>query len=65
MDSLDQGISALKGRQIELATQALNKPQGRDAFEFGRVCGINQGLGIAVETLTSIKIDTAKREALS
>lgn len=56
-------ISALKAEQAKFAHGALQTPAGRDAFEYGRVCGIHSGLQAALEVIDGIIKDTVKKES--
>jgi len=41
---IEKIIESIKRHQAEYAHAVLIAPPGRDAYEFGRVCGIYQGL---------------------
>mgnify|MGYP001564387375 CR=1 FL=1 len=62
MDALDQSFGALRGKQIELAASALQQPAGRDSFEYGRVCGLYQGLEMALNVINDILTERAARD---
>ena len=47
-------LQRLEQSQADLARDALEQPQGRDTFEYGRVVGIYAGLELA----KSVLIDT-------
>lgn len=64
MDLIDQGISVLKTKRFELVESALQSPNGRDTFEFGRVCGTYQGLKMAEDTLTDLQNAADEQENL-
>lgn len=53
--SIDQAVSAIAKDRREYADAALQQPKGRDAFEFGRVCGLNQGLLMAETKLKALR----------
>lgn len=44
-------LQRLEQSQTDLARDALQQPQGRDAFEYGRVVGIFAGLELAKTVL--------------
>lgn len=62
MSEIDLALSALKRSQAELAHSALQTPAGRDAFEYGRVCGIQHGLQLGVEVIDKILSEQSERE---
>lgn len=47
MAAIERIIAGLKGAKITAAVEGLARPQTRDAFELGRLCGIQQGLALA------------------
>jgi hypothetical protein len=47
MAAIEKIIAGIKGAKINAAVEGLARPQTRDAFELGRLCGIQQGLAIA------------------
>lgn len=47
MAAIEKVIAGIKGAKIQAAVEGLARPQTRDAFELGRLCGIQQGLAIA------------------
>ena len=63
MDELDQAISRLKAKRAALAESGLQQPQGRDAFEYGRVVGTFGGLTVAITTIEEVLDEQAKEEA--
>lgn len=44
MTFVDTLLKRLETEQGELAREALSRPQGRDDFEYGRMCGLYAGL---------------------
>lgn len=47
-------IAAVKAEQVSVAVEGLLNPNSREAaFEFGRLCGMTQGLQRALEILES------------
>lgn len=44
-------LQRLETEQASLAREALGKPAGRDAFEYGRVVGMNAGLERAKQVI--------------
>jgi tetrahydromethanopterin S-methyltransferase subunit G len=44
-------LQRLETTQAELAKEALGRPTGRDAFEYGRAVGLYAGLELAKTTL--------------
>ncbi len=49
-----QLLNALKAEQARFATEALKKPQNRDAFEYGHRVGVLDGLERAVNVLLKL-----------
>jgi hypothetical protein len=47
MAAVERIIESLKRRKVSEAMEGLIHPQTKDAFELGRLCGIQQGLAIA------------------
>jgi hypothetical protein len=47
-------LQRLETEQAQLAKEALAQPQGRDAFEYGRVVGMYAGLEQAVNVLLDL-----------
>ena len=47
MAAIEKIIAGIKGAKINAAVEGLARPQTRDAFELGRLCGIQQGLALA------------------
>ena len=44
----------LRDEQAKVATDALSSPVGRDAFAYGRACGMFSGLGQAINLFDEI-----------
>lgn len=44
-------LQRLETAQAELAKEALERPSGRDAFDYGRAVGLHAGLELAKQTL--------------
>lgn len=49
-----QLLNALRAEQARFATEALRKPQNRDAFEYGHRVGVLDGLERAVNVLLTL-----------
>ncbi len=47
MAAIEKVIAGIKGAKIQAAVEGLARPQSRDAFELGRLSGIQQGLALA------------------
>jgi hypothetical protein len=47
MAAVERIIKRVKESKVSAAVEGLARPQTRDAFELGRLCGIQQGLAIA------------------
>jgi hypothetical protein len=60
VDLLDR---RLRDEQEQHARQALERPQGRDDFEYGRVCGLYAGLVRAQQILLEIIDERNRRNA--
>lgn len=54
-------LQLLKTEQATLASEALARPSGRDAFEYGRVSGMHAGLERAQEVLLGMLSDEAEQ----
>ena len=54
-------IQRLEQKQAELAHTALATPNGRDAFEYGRMAGVYQGYGLAIDMIKNIEAETEER----
>jgi hypothetical protein len=59
---IERIISALKAEQTKVAHGALQAPAGRDAFEYGRMCGMHSGLQQALNVIDSILKDIDEKE---
>ena len=44
-------LQRLETAQAELAKEALERPSGREAFDYGRVVGLHAGLELAKQTI--------------
>jgi len=44
-------LQRLETAQAELAKEALERPSGREAFDYGRAVGLHAGLELAKQTL--------------
>ena len=62
LDLFGRYQSALQAKQVELATSALRVPSGHDLFEYGRVCGLYQGLQMALDILNEMQRDQAAKD---
>lgn len=51
MAALEKFLDRLKRRKVEEALSGLRTPVSKDAFELGRLCGIQHGLTIAEQLL--------------
>lgn len=47
MAAIERVIAGIKDAKVKAAVEGLARPQTRDAFELGRLCGIQQGLALA------------------
>lgn len=54
-------LRRLEAEQQKLASEALGRPSGRDAFEYGRVTGIYAGLEHAKQVLLDTLRDDEER----
>lgn len=54
MSLIETLMQRLEQAQAGHAHQALSQPQGRDDFEYGRMCGIYAGIGHARTILTEL-----------
>lgn len=54
MAVLEQFISRLREEKVKAAVEGLARPQQRDAFELGRLSGIQQGLTLADKILQEV-----------
>ncbi len=44
-------LQRLETAQAELAKEALERPSGREAFDYGRAVGLHAGLELAKQTI--------------
>ena len=54
MSLVDSLLKKLEQEMTDIANKALAHPQNRDAFEYGRVCGLYGGLNHAREMLIGL-----------
>jgi hypothetical protein len=54
-------LKKLEEEQVRQAHAALAQPQGRDDFEYGRMCGLYAGIGHARQVLTQLISEDADR----
>jgi hypothetical protein len=47
-------LQRLETAQAELAKEALERPSGREAFDYGRVVGLHAGLELAKQTIINM-----------
>lgn len=59
---IDRAVSAIETDRRSHADAALSNPSGRDAFEFGRVVGIHQGLQMATDRIAALRTEDEGRE---
>lgn len=52
--TLERYLGRLKELQTDYPTQAVRTPQGRDAFELGKICGVAEGLARAEQLLAEV-----------
>ena len=62
MNFIDVLLRRLGDEQAELARSALQQPQGRDAFEYGRVSGMYGGFARATEILLAMVVEKDRRD---
>ena len=55
-------LQRLEQSQTELARDALQQPQGRDLFEYGKVIGMYAGLELAKTVLISVVAVSVSRD---
>jgi hypothetical protein len=51
MAAVEKIIGALEARKIKEAVDGLSRPLSKDAYELGRLSGIQQGLAIATQII--------------
>lgn len=61
---VDQLFRKLDEEQTRLACEALSSPQSRDAFEYGRACGLFAGLAHAKDVLVELLADREEKDKL-
>ncbi len=55
-------LQRLEQSQADLARDALQQPQGRDTFEYGRVVGMYAGLELAKTVLIDMVAEKERRD---
>ena len=60
IDSRD--ISRLKAAQAAFVSEALNRPQEKNAFEYGFRCGVNEGYNLALKELLKLNEEEMKSD---
>ena len=55
-------LRRLEEEQTQFAKEALQQPQGRDAFDYGRSVGLYAGLERAKDILVGILADQDRRD---
>ncbi len=55
-------LQRLEQSQTDLARDALQQPQSRDLFEYGRVVGMYSGLGLAKTALIDMVAEKERKE---
>jgi hypothetical protein len=55
-------LQRLEQSQTDLARDALQQPQGRDTFEYGRVVGIFAGLELAKTVLINMVAESERKD---
>jgi hypothetical protein len=55
-------LQRLEQSQADLARDALQQPQGRDTFEYGRVVGIYAGLELAKNVLIDMVAEKEQKD---
>lgn len=58
---IDPLIKRLEDEQRDFALEALTKPSGRDAFEYGRVAGVCEGIERARRIVEDILMDRERK----
>ena len=59
---IDLLLKRLEQAQLELAKSALQQPQGRDAFDYGRAVGMYAGLEHAVNVLLDLVAEKERKD---
>ena len=62
MSFADLLLRKIDARMVETASTALAKPQGRDSFEYGRMCGAYLGLHEARTLLLDLLADEDEKD---
>ncbi len=62
MAAVETILNRLKGAIPNAAVEGLARPQSRDAFELGRLCGIQQGLALAQQIIEEALKDEQSSE---
>lgn len=55
-------LQRLEQSQTDLARDALQQPQGRDTFEYGRVVGMFAGLELAKTVLIDMVAESERKD---
>lgn len=58
---IEKVLHQLSLERDKLSSEALDKPAGRDAYEYGRVVGMRAGLTHAINTVGRLLEDEARR----
>lgn len=59
---LETLLQRLEAEQARLATEALQRPAGKDAFEYGRAVGMYAGLEQAKQVLVDMVAERDKKD---
>jgi uncharacterized protein YutE (UPF0331/DUF86 family) len=59
---IEQYIQHLENEKARLARDALERPAGRDAFEYGRAVGMYAGLDIAKNLLLDLISEKERKD---
>jgi hypothetical protein len=59
---IDMVLRRLEEEQTQFAKEALQQPQGHDAFDYGRAVGLYAGLERAKDILISIVADQDRKD---
>lgn len=66
MAAIETVLRRLKDAIPAAAVEGLARPQSRDAFEFGRLCGIQQGLALAQQFIEeALKDEQSSEEGIA
>lgn len=55
-------LQRLETAQAQLAKEALERPAGRDSFDYGRVVGLYAGLELAKTTLIEMVAERERKD---